>query len=546
MKNSSSQIINSNTIGENEPLIIANDKQNYIALNGGQEPAVFSKKTFLACCPPAVIDSASLELIQVQRLHQAIDHTRSLTGSATLLRSLIQPSTDLEYIRSKQESVSEILSDDRLFKALRNFIQEFGKTESALYKFFNKDIVALSPYRDLKTARLAAANFVKMLPSIPAVESSYLNVLIANLNQYQQSPVDQMLSGSVYKTFSGLKSKQEVGFFSPKLKFVPHRFSKWLIVGPALFVAPHLQTYFGKVPSLSPVLSSFGLALTGVYAFYSLIIKPIKDTGNFIEPLRKRCLYDNAFSLAIDTLGMIDELLSFCEFTRHSAHATTIPKIIDKAHHSFEADGLTNPVLAADETDFVSNNFHINGPRLAFITGPNSGGKTTICKSIVHNQLLAQIGSPVLAEKATINIADTIRYQAPQFDGLQDEEGRFGTELIRTRDIFYSTSPKSLVILDELAEGTTHDERMDTAFGILSDFYAVGNNTILVTHNHPLVDKFVEGGKGKCLKVELRDGEPTYKLMPGISRVSHSDRIAERINFSKTDRLRHMKEKGYL
>ena len=313
-----------------------------------------------------------------------------------------------------------------------------------------------------------------------------------------------------------------------------------------MFAAPHLQTYFGTGPSLSPVLSSFGLALTGVCAFYSLIFKPVKDTGNFIEPLRKRCLYDKAFSLAIDTLGMIDELLSFCEFIRHSTHAATIPTIIDNAHHSFEADGLTNPVLAADETDFVSNNVRMNGPRLAFITGPNSGGKTTICKTIVHNQLLAQIGSPVLAEKATINIADTIRFQAPQFDGLQDEEGRFGTELSRTRDIFYATSPKSLVILDELAEGTTHDERMDTAFGILSDFHAIGNNTILVTHNHPLVDKFVEEGKGKYLKVELRDGEPTYKLLPGISRVSHSDRIAEKVKFSKADRLWYMKEKGYL
>jgi DNA mismatch repair protein MutS len=84
----------------------------------------------------------------------------------------------------------------------------------------------------------------------------------------------------------------------------------------------------------------------------------------------------------------------------------------------------------------------MNGTRLSFISGPNSGGKTTICKSIVQNQLLAQMGSYVLADKATINIADMIRYQAPKFDGLQDDEGRFGTELSRTRDIFYSTSPQ--------------------------------------------------------------------------------------------------------
>ena len=137
----------------------------------------------------------------------------------------------------------------------------------------------------------------------------------------------------------------------------------------------------------------------------------------------------------------------------------TCPLVTDDDHHSFEATGLKNPILAKEKPECVPNDVQMNGTRLSFISGPNSGGKTTICKSIVQNQLLAQIGSYVVAEKATINIADMISYQAPKFDGLQDDEGRFGTELSRTRDIFYATSPRSLVILDELAEGTTYEER---------------------------------------------------------------------------------------
>jgi DNA mismatch repair ATPase MutS len=188
----------------------------------------------------------------------------------------------------------------------------------------------------------------------------------------------------------------------------------------------------------------------------------------------------------------------------------------------------------------------MRGNRLSFISGPNSGGKTTICKSIVQNQLLAQMGSHVLAEKATINIADMIRYQAPKFDGLQDDEGRFGTELGRTRDIFYSTSPRSLVILDELAEGTTYEERLHESFGILSDFHTIGNNTVLVTHNHSLVDRFMAEKKGQCLMAEFNGDDPTYRIVPGISRVSHAGRITRKINFSQEDRHRYMKDKGYL
>ena len=254
-----------------------------------------------------------------------------------------------------------------------------------------------------------------------------------------------------------------------------------------------------------------GIAGTGLYGFYSLFIKPVRDTGKFIEPFRSKCVHDHAFSRAIDAVGMIDELLSFHRYAGELPHATTLPHIADEAEHFFEATGLKNPVLAKTKTDVVPNDVQMNGSKLTFISGPNSGGKTTICKSMVHNQLLAQMGAYVLAEKAAINIADRISYQAPKFDGLQDEEGRFGTELSRTRDIFYSTSPRSLVILDELAEGTTYEEKLHESHGILSDFHTIGNNTVLVTHNHLLVDRFMAEQKGQCLMVEFKGDHPTYK-----------------------------------
>ena len=243
---------------------------------------------------------------------------------------------------------------------------------------------------------------------------------------------------------------------------------------------------------------------------------------------------------------MIDELLSCHQFASKLRHTTTLPLVTDGEHHFFQATDLKNPILAKDRPECVPNDIQMNGNRLSFISGPNSGGKTTICKSIVQNQLLAQIGSYILAEKAKLNIADMISYQAPKFDGLQDDEGRFGTELSRTRDIFYTTSPKSLVVLDELAEGTTYEERLHESYGILYDFYTIGNNTVLVTHNHSLVDSFMAEKKGQCLMAEFIGDNPTYRIIPGISRVSHADRIAKKINFSQEDRHQYMKENGYL
>ena len=48
---------------------------------------------------------------------------------------------------------------------------------------------------------------------------------------------------------------------------------------------------------------------------------------------------------------------------------------------------------------------------------------------------------------------------APKSDSIRDAEGRFGSELKRTRDIFFKATPRSLIILDELAEATTYKEK---------------------------------------------------------------------------------------
>jgi DNA mismatch repair ATPase MutS len=107
--------------------------------------------------------------------------------------------------------------------------------------------------------------------------------------------------------------------------------------------------------------------------------------------------------------------------------------------------------------------------------------------------------------------------------------------LKRTKDIFLATTPKSLVVLDELSEGTTFEEKMESSSNVLNGFYRKGNSTILITHNHQLVDEFVNQRIGLPRQVEFADNAPTYKLITGISRVSHADRVAKKIGFSKED-----------
>jgi DNA mismatch repair ATPase MutS len=287
-------------------------------------------------------------------------------------------------------------------------------------------------------------------------------------------------------------------------------------------------------------LSIFGILYGGV-------IKPIFDYETAILPIRNRLLNSNRFGSAIEAVAAIDELMSFVNFSQAPPHhPTCMPEFTNNRHHHFIATDLRNPTQSVNDPDYVPNDITLDGCRTTFITGPNSGGKTTISKTIVQNQILGQIGAPIMASSAKINMADRITYQAPAFDTLIDEEGRFGTELKVTRDIFYATTPQSLVILDEIAEGTTTHEKMSLSVDIMDGFYAIGNNTLLVTHSFELVEQFQRQNKGQYLQVEFTDQRPTHRLVPGISTESHSLRVATKIGFSPDDIRRHLIAKGYI
>jgi DNA mismatch repair ATPase MutS len=237
----------------------------------------------------------------------------------------------------------------------------------------------------------------------------------------------------------------------------------------------------------------------------------------------------------LDALGQLDELLSFVKFSVAFGHSVVLPTLIDGEHHKINLHDARNPVLGKENPSYVGNDFVLEDDKLVLVTGPNSGGKTAFCKTITQIQLLAQIGCFVPAQAATLTVADRIFYQVSEVSHLNDGEGRFGTELKRTKDIFLACTAKSLVVLDELSEGTTFEEKMEASSNVLNGFYRKGNSTILITHNHQLVDKFVRDGIGLPRQVEFANDAPTYKLIEGISRVSHADRVAKKIGFSKED-----------
>lgn len=501
-----------------------------------------------------VIDQDTAEAIEVEALFTAVNRTRTLIGQAVLYRSLLWPLTEADMICAKQEALRELNSNLALREGLERLIANAARPEreaefyKLLYCFFLGTVGAPVSPREVKgfgyEAFLNGTAFVletvEQAQTLSTPQSPYLKELVATLTGFAATRSYALMRGPVYRTETRLLTRQERGLW-PAIRFRPSLFKPGLIAGA-------IAALIGAFLALPALLDLSGPAVGLVWLFLlplGVAYPPLVggfDRDRFIYPLRKLFREAEEVQRFVEALGYVDELLSFLRFAESFGHPTCLPRIEAADHHRFIAEELRNPILGQGNPHYVPNAIQLDAQRLTFITGPNSGGKTALCKTLAQSQLLAQTGGVVPARQARLSVADHIFYQVPEVSHLTDREGRFAAELKHTKRIFLAATPKSLVILDELAEGTTYEERLKISYDILQGFHRKGCTTVLVTHNHELVDKFQAERIGQAKQVEFLGERPTYRLIDGVSRVSHADRVAREVGFAKEDIERYLKE----
>jgi hypothetical protein len=503
----------------------------------------------------AVIDQAGFKTIEVEELFNTVNEAVTTVGQAVLYRSLTQPLTSLQHINSKQEALREIQEDSELKESLTTFVNNAAESENNFYLLlFGEFLGALGSAREehqiegfgyLQYTRgirfmlgLVAQTKEQKLP-----KSSYLKDIFEKISRFGDSRAYALMNGPVYISEQGIQSKADrSGSFSPAVIFRPTLFKPLLIT----LVLGGIWLFLSMFPTDMFNFSTKSIPVVSVLLFPLLLIYiPIVggfDRDKAIIPLRNIFKQSEELAEALDAFGQLDELISLIKFSESYGSAMVLPELITAENHKLKLVDAKNPVLGKANSNYVGNDIVLDKDRLIFITGPNSGGKTAFCKTVTQIQLLAQIGCFVPASSAILTVADTISYQAPEMSHLDDGEGRFGTELKRTKDIFLNCTAQSLVVLDELSEGTTFEEKMATSINVLDGFHEIGCSTLLITHNHQLVDYFINKGIGLARQVEFAGDAPSYKLIPGISRVSHADRIAKKIGFAKVDIAKYLKK----
>ena len=93
--------------------------------------------------------------------------------------------------------------------------------------------------------------------------------------------------------------------------------------------------------------------------------------------------------------------------------------------------------------------------RLVVLTGPNMSGKSTFLRQNALLALLAQIGSFVPAERATLPLFERIYTRIGASDDIAGGRSTFMVEMDELARILRGATPRSLVLLDEVGRGTS-------------------------------------------------------------------------------------------
>ena len=172
--------------------------------------------------------------------------------------------------------------------------------------------------------------------------------------------------------------------------------------------------------------------------------------------------------------------------------------------------------------------------QIIIITGPNMAGKSALLRQTALITLMAQIGSFVPAESASIGLVDKIFTRVGASDNISLGESTFMVEMTEAADILNNVTPRSLVLFDELGRGTSTYDGISIAWAIIEHLHEhprARARTLFATHYHELneMERSFKRIKNYNVSVKEVDGKVIFlrRLERGGSEHSFGIHVAD-------------------
>jgi DNA mismatch repair protein MutS len=265
-----------------------------------------------------------------------------------------------------------------------------------------------------------------------------------------------------------------------------------------------------------------------------------RDRVSIIEKnlFKSICTEVNSYADAIlhsaNLIANIDVICSYANVAMRSGWIK--PKVNTSFDIKIKAGRHPTVESNLGSTQFVPNDVDIShiGKRINIITGPNMSGKSTYIRQIGILCMLAQSGSFVPAESATIGLVDRIFTRAGLGDDISEGKSTFMIEMIETAEILNNATDSSLAIMDEVGRGTSTYDGLAIARAVVEYIHnskRPGFRTLFATHFHEMADLSNYMADVYNLKVavsEDSDGITFLRtILPGGSDKSYGVHVAK-------------------
>ena len=182
---------------------------------------------------------------------------------------------------------------------------------------------------------------------------------------------------------------------------------------------------------------------------------------------------------------------------------------------------------------FIPNDLYLNDSTdlIAIITGPNMGGKSTYLRQGALIAILAQMGSFVPAESASLPLIDRIFTRIGASDNLSRGRSTFMVEMTETAVILNTATSRSLIVLDEIGRGTATFDGLALAWAVVEHIHTrTRAKTLFATHYHELTDLAEQLDGVRNLKVSVKEAGDHIiflrKVEPGRADRSYGIEVA--------------------
>lgn len=264
--------------------------------------------------------------------------------------------------------------------------------------------------------------------------------------------------------------------------------------------------------------------------------------------------FSEVFDSIAGILSELDVLLSFADLAISCPTSYTRPSITHSDEGDIILQGSRHPcVEAQDGVNFIPNDCSLVRGESWFqiITGPNMGGKSTFIRQVGVNILMAQVGSFVPCDNASISVRDCIFARVGAGDCQLRGVSTFMQEMLETASILKGATDKSLIIIDELGRGTSTYDGFGLAWAICEYLVEVTRApTLFATHFHELT-ALAHGGADSGpykqntagisnyhvsahIDSSTRKLTMLYKVEPGACDQSFGIHVAEFANFPQS------------